>query len=86
MARGGFVYIILNFQKRNPQHSPGVLGIDTGEVGTEKLIRESVIRGELDTGTSSTARGDLITDYRRIRFGEDHGDKVLPDEISFENI
>jgi hypothetical protein len=47
VARGGFVYIILNFQKRNPQHSPGVLGIDTGEVGTEKLIRESVIRENL---------------------------------------
>jgi hypothetical protein len=62
------------------------LGIDTGEVGTEKLIREKTIRGELDTGASPAACGDLTTVYHRIRFGEVHGDDVIPDQISFENI
>jgi hypothetical protein len=44
------------------------------------------MRGRVDTGTSSTVRGDLTTDYHRIRFEEDHGEDVIPDEISFENI
>jgi hypothetical protein len=40
----------------------------------------------VDIGVSATACGDLTAVYHRIRFGEDHGDDVIPDQISFENI
>ena len=42
------------------------------------------MRGRVDTGTSSAVCGDLTRVCHWIRFGEDHGDDVIPDQISLK--